>query len=225
MFDTALGISSFGESENGRIHITDLNGGSLQWLAVYTFSDVLPTHPFWPFVEAIFREGLTTGCTTGTPPSYCPDEEVTRAQMAIFLLRGRHGGTYMPPPATGTVFADVASTDFGAAWIEQLFAEGITSGCATNPLRYCPTANVRRDEMAAFLLRAKHGSGYMPPPATGTVFADVPVYWAAPWIEQLYAEGITTGCATNPLRYCPDDAVDRGPMAAFLSRTFVLPLP
>lgn len=220
----SFGLTSFGEDELGRIYVTYSNGG-LYWLSPYTFSDVAPTNTYWRFVEAISETGLTTGCTVGTPPSYCPDQDVSRAQMAIFLLRGRHGGAYMPPPATGTVFADVAATDFAAAWIEQLYAEGITTGCAMSPLRYCPTASVRRDEMAAFLLRAKHGSGYTPPPATGTVFADVPVYWAAPWIERLYAEGITTGCATNPLRYCPDDTVLRGPMAAFLSRTFALPLP
>jgi hypothetical protein len=73
--------------------------------------------------------------------------------MAVFLLRARHGAAYTPPPATGTVFADVAAGDFAAAWIEQLFAEGLTGGCATSPLRYCPGANVLREEMAVFLSR------------------------------------------------------------------------
>ncbi|HEV2852125.1 MAG TPA: PQQ-dependent sugar dehydrogenase [Thermoanaerobaculia bacterium] len=221
----SFGLTSFGESENGRLYLT-YSGGSLHWIAPYTFSDVPPTHASWPFVEAISEAGITAGCTAGPPPSFCPDQDVSRAEMAIFLLRGRHGESYAPPPATGTVFADVAATSFGAAWIEQLFNEGLTAGCATNPRRYCPTSNARRDEMAVFLLRAKHGSGYTPPAATGTVFADVPAsYWAAPWIERLYSEGITAGCATGPPRYCPDGIVSRGSMAAFLSRTFALPLP
>jgi hypothetical protein len=42
------------------------------------------------------------------------------------------------------------------------------------------------------------------------------------WIEQLYREGITAGCATNPPRYCPDSDVTRGQMAVFLSKTFSL---
>jgi hypothetical protein len=221
----SFGLTSFGESENGRLYVT-YSGGSLHWIAPYTFSDVPPTHASWPFVEALFGAGITAGCAEGPPPSFCADQDVSRAEMAIFLLKGRHGESYVPPPATGTVFADVAATAFGAAWIEQLFNEGLTAGCATSPLRYCPTANARRDEMAVFLLRAKYGSGFNPPPATGTVFADVSAsYWAAPWIERLYSEGITAGCATGPLRYCPDGVVSRGSMAAFLSRTFALPLP
>jgi glucose/arabinose dehydrogenase len=221
----SFGLTSFGEDELGRIYVT-YSDGRVYWLSPYTFSDVPPTNTYWRFVEAIFEAGITAGCTTGTPPSFCPDQNVSRAEMAIFLLKGRHGEAYVPPPATGTVFADVPSTSFGAAWIEQLFNEGLAAGCATNPRRYCPTENVRRDEMAVFLLRAKYGPSYTPPPATGTVFADVPAsYWAAPWIEQLFNEGITAGCATSPRSYCPAGLVPRGPMAAFLSRTFALPLP
>jgi hypothetical protein len=75
--------------------------------------------------------------------------------------------------------------------------------------------------MAIFLLRAKHGAAYVPPAATG-IFADVPTtYWAANWIEQLYAEGITTGCGIG--NYCPEDPVTRAQMAVFLVRTFNLP--
>jgi hypothetical protein len=76
--------------------------------------------------------------------------------------------------------------------------------------------------MAVFLLRAEHGSGFTPPPATG-IFDDVPVsHWAAAWIEQLFNEEITSGCSSNPLLYCPDDTVTRAEMAVFLVRTFGL---
>jgi hypothetical protein len=76
--------------------------------------------------------------------------------------------------------------------------------------------------MAVFLLRAKYGSAYLPPAPTG-VFADVPTtYWAAAWIEQLAAEGITTGCSTTPKQYCPATPVTRDQMAVFLVRTFNL---
>jgi hypothetical protein len=77
--------------------------------------------------------------------------------------------------------------------------------------------------MAIYLLKAKHGTAYTPPPAVG-IFADVPTdYWAANWIEQLYAEGITGGCILSPLSYCPDNSVTRAEMAVFLVRTFNLP--
>jgi hypothetical protein len=37
-------------------------------------------------------------------------------------------------------------------------------------------------------------------------------------INELWGARITRGCATNPRRYCPDEAVSRGQMAGFLSR-------
>jgi hypothetical protein len=75
--------------------------------------------------------------------------------------------------------------------------------------------------MAVFLLRAEHGNTYIPPTATG-VFADVPTtHWAAAWIEQLAAEGITGGCGSG--NYCPETPVTRAQMAVFLVGTFNLP--
>ncbi|HMV96368.1 MAG TPA: S-layer homology domain-containing protein, partial [Anaerolineales bacterium] len=66
------------------------------------------------------------------------------------------------------------------------------------------------------------GGSYTPPAATGTAFTDVPAdYWAAAWIEQLVAEGITTGCGDG--NYCPESAVTRAQMAVFLVKTFPLP--
>lgn len=221
--NTSFSISSFGEGETGRLYLTDLNGGSLQWIAPYTFEDVLPTSAAWPSIEAIFAEGITQGCTTA--PRFCPSGLVTRAEMAVFLVRAIHGTTFIPPTPTG-IFADVPTTHWAAAYIEQLFNDGITSGCATSPARYCPGSTVGRAEMAIFLLRAKHGSAFTPPPATGTVFDDVPAsYWAAAWIEQAFAEEITSGCAVSPLRYCPSQTVVRDQMAVFLARTFELVLP
>jgi hypothetical protein len=74
--------------------------------------------------------------------------------------------------------------------------------------------------MAVFLLRAKFGAAYVPPPPTG-VFNDVPVgAFADRWIEQLAAEGITSGCGGG--NYCPGDPVTRAQMAVFLVRTFEL---
>jgi len=186
-----------------------------------TFGDVAVDSWPWPFVEALAGAGLTVGCVPG---QYCPGATVSRAETAVFLLRGIHGVDFVPPPATGTVFTDVPAGYWAAPWIEQLAQEGLTSGCGQAPPTFCPTQPLKRDEMAVFLLRAKYGSTYTPPPATGTVFADVPAsYWAAPWIERLSSEGITAGCGGGS--YCPDGLVTRAPMAAFLSRTFALPLP
>ncbi len=80
-----------------------------------------------------------------------------RAEMAVFLVRGMHGAGFVPPVATG-VFSDVPTDHWAAAFIEQLYADGITTGCNTAPLRFCPGASVTRAEMAVFLGRAKHGA-------------------------------------------------------------------
>ncbi len=173
---------------------------------------------FWAsgFIEALARAGITAGCGSGR---FCPDETVTRAQMAIFLGRGMAGSATTPPPATGTVFIDVPTDAFAAAWIEQLARMGITAGCGGGA--YCPDRAITREEMAVLLLRAQHGAAYQPPPASGSVFSDVSA--SAPfaaWIERLAAEGITAGCGGG--LYCPASAVTRAQMAVFLVRTFSL---
>jgi hypothetical protein len=144
--------------------------------------------------------------------------------MAGFLGRATHDSNFTPPDATG-IFADVPKWYWVADWIEQFYTDGLTKGCKIDPhdlqspvMYYCPKYPVTRTTMAIFLLRAKHGANYQPPPATG-IFGDVGVnYWAADWIEQLYREGITTGCQKNPLMYCPSNHVTRAQMAVFLAR-------
>jgi hypothetical protein len=70
--------------------------------------------------------------------------------------------------------------------------------------------------MAVFLLKGEHGSSYTPPlVGASTGFNDVPVgHWAAAWIKQLAAEGITAGCGGG--NFCPDTPVSRDQMAVFL---------
>ena len=174
-----------------------------------------PNHFFFEFIETLFGAGITSGCGEGF---YCPDDEVTRAQMAIFLERGINGGNFVPPPATGNVFNDVSAASFGAAFIEQFFLDGITSGCGNN--NYCPDDSVTRAQMAVFLLRAKHGAAFTPPSPTG-VFNDVGANsFGAGFIEQMAVENITSGCGNN--NYCPNDSVTRAQMAVFIVRTFNL---
>ena len=184
-----------------------------------TFSDV-PTN-YWAFsyIEKLFASGITAGCGAGI---YCPDNTVTRDQMAVFLLKGMHGASYTPPAVgASTGFGDVAATHWAAAWIKQLAAEGITSGCGAG--NYCPDAAVTRAEIAIFLLKAKNGSSYSPPAVgASTGFSDVAVnYWAAPFIKQLVVDGITSGCGAGV--YCPDSNVTRAEMAIFIVKAFNLP--
>jgi uncharacterized repeat protein (TIGR01451 family) len=181
------------------------------------FADVPPSHAFHDFVQTVLRNGITGGCGSG---NYCPGDPVTRAQMAVFLLKAFHGAAHVPPPATGTVFADVPQGAFAADWIEELAALDVTGGCGGG--NYCPNAAVTRAQMAVFLLKTLLGSAYTPPAATG-IFEDVPVgAFADAWIEDLYGRGITGGCSASPLLYCPNGANTRGQMAVFLVKTFDL---
>jgi hypothetical protein len=196
-----------------------------------TFSGKSTTIYYQPWVERLVDARITGGCgastvdfigvTDFTYRYYCGESTVTRGQMAVFLQKGFNGPDFSPPPATGARFSDVPTNYWAAAWIEQLAADGITGGCGTN--LYCPEQPVTRAQMAVFLLKSKHGTSYNPPDLdSGTGFSDVAdTHWAAKWIKQLAAEGITGGCGAGI--YCPEQPVTRGQMAIFLVRTFELP--
>jgi Leucine-rich repeat (LRR) protein len=189
--------------------------------ALTDFFDVHPTSFAVSFITAIYDAGITGGCNV-EPRLYCPDASVSRADMAIFLERGKRGKDFTPEPATG-IFGDVPLGAYYAPWVEKLYEDGITAGCTTVPLNYCPSLKVSRAQMAVFLLKAKYGEDYQPPEAQH-IFSDVtPGSFFEPWIEQLAAEGITAGCGVGI--YCPSSPVTRAQMAVFLTRTFDIPLP
>ncbi|MBL8061989.1 MAG: S-layer homology domain-containing protein, partial [Anaerolineales bacterium] len=180
-----------------------------------TFGDAPSYYWAWDYIERLYNAGITGGCTT-SPLMYCPESQVTRAQMAVFLEKGIHGSGLTPPDVSPT-FDDTAG-HWAEDWIEALKNDGITSGCATG--LYCPDSAVTRAQMAVFLLKAKHGSSYAPPNVSAT-FTDTAGHWAEDWIEQLAAEGITSGCAAG--LYCPESPVTRAQMAVFLVKAFGLP--
>jgi uncharacterized repeat protein (TIGR03803 family) len=190
------------------------SGTALRTIAV-DFEDVPSLDPFYFFVCAVARAGITGGCGGG---NFCPLDPVLRSQMAVFLLRAEHGPAYYPPACTVPTFADVPCSDPFSSWIYQLVAEGITGGCTATT--FCPSDPVQRGSMAVFLLVTEHGTGYSPPACTG-IFTDVPCPGPfTDWIEELYNEGITGGCSNSPLQFCPSNPVTRGQMAVFLSATF-----
>jgi len=192
--------------------------GTLQKAYVSNFADVDGGSGFRQYIGGLVANGLTVGCGGG---NYCPVSPVTRQQMAVFLLRGKYGLCYTPPPCTGTVFGDVpcAGSSFDP-WIEALAGLSITGGCGGN--NFCPTNPVNRQQMAAFLLKALEGSDYVPPACTVETFTDVPCSNPfAPWIYELALRQITGGCGTN--LYCPATIANRQQMAAFLVKTFSLP--
>ena len=183
-----------------------------------SFVDVPSYYWAWSYVERLYDAGITSGCST-TPMMFCPDQPVTRGQMAVFIEKSL--GNNAPNPSPTGMFSDVLLNDPFKPFVEEFYNDGITSGCATNPLRYCPNQVVTRGQMAVFLERAMGNLAPAPNP-TG-MFSDVPNDGFRPFIEELYNDGITSGCSTSPLRYCPNASVTRAQMAVFLVKAFNLP--
>ncbi|MGH8912857.1 MAG: SpoIID/LytB domain-containing protein [Acidimicrobiia bacterium] len=161
-------------------------------------------------IGTIWRAGLTKGCNPPANTLYCPEQAVTRQQMASFIVRALD----LAPAPDDAFVDDDGSIHQGD--INSLAAAGITKGC--NPPandRFCPEQAVTRGQMAAFLVRAY---GYTDP-GPGNLFIDDDGSVFAADIDRLATAGITKGC--NPPandRYCPNDPVTREQMASFLAR-------
>ena len=169
-------------------------------------------------LDALAARGFLNG-TECADRRICPSRSLKRWEMAVWLGRALSYGE--PEPITESRFADVDAAEWWASHVERFADLGITDGCATKPLRYCPEDSVTRAQMATFLSRALRL-----PEAAPAGFADTEANTHEDHIHALAAEGITAGCATKPLRYCPEDSVTRAQMATFLSRALgLIPLP
>ncbi|MEA2023394.1 MAG: CapA family protein [Actinomycetota bacterium] len=160
-------------------------------------------------IEAIAVEGITRGCNPLTGTRYCPNESLTRGQMAAFIRRALN---LSPSPAD--YFTDDEASVFESD-INAIAAAGITRGC--NPPandRYCPDRNVTREQMAALLRRA-----FDYPASSIDYFTDDAVSIFEADINAIADVGVTLGCdpPAND-RYCPSGLVRRDQMASFLSR-------
>jgi len=178
-----------------------------------TFSDVPSSHWAYSYIEAIAKAGLTSGYPDGT---YRPENRVTRAEMAVFLLNGM--GVTAPPTNGSHPFTDIGG-HWAEQFIEELFDQGITGGYPDGTYR--PQNLVTRAEMAVFILK---GVGVTPPAPNGShPFSDVTGHWAEIFIEELYDQAITGGYPDGTYR--PENRVTRAEMAVFLVNAFGLPLP
>jgi hypothetical protein len=171
----------------------------------------VPTgHTFFSDIDWMAVEEITKGCNPPANDMFCPDGVVTRGQMAAFLVRALGLTEQLADP-----FIDDDGSIFEAD-IEKLAAAGITRGCnpPTND-RFCPDGRVTREQMAAFLVRAfdyVNDGG-------GDLFVDDDESIFEGDIDRMATAGVTKGC--NPPvndRFCPQNYVTRGQMAAFLHR-------
>jgi Tol biopolymer transport system component len=155
---------------------------------------------FEPQIVWAYTEGIASGCSA---ERYCPNDPVTRGQMATFLSRA------LDLPATTEDFFTDDETSTHETSINRVAAAGIASGCTATT--FCPNATVTREQMATFLARA------LELPATDEdFFTDDETSTHEISINRVAAAGIASGCTATT--FCPKAAVTRGQMAAFLFR-------
>ena len=133
-----------------------------------TFTDTPITHPYRLQIEALYRAGLTSGCSQ-YPLQFCPDTLISRAEYAVLLSRALKLDTssYQSKPST---FYDVNE---GALWakahIEALYQSGVMSSCTSTPLAFCPNNPITRAQswvLSSKLLLKTQPSTITRPPAS-----------------------------------------------------------
>jgi hypothetical protein len=197
--------------------IASITGSKNQPQAQSLFGDVPEGHWAYDYVMAIYDAGITAGCSQ-SPLMYCPEENVTREQMAVFITRAmnevpRDGYCEATDP-----FTDVAFDRWSCKYIKRLAELDITTGYGEG--RFGPEDSVTREQMAVFLTRALNqvpADGYC---GTTNPFTDVPhERWSCKYVKKLSDLGLTAGYGDG--RFGPEDSVTRAQMAVFLARAFL----
>ena len=170
------------------------------------FSDVVPAHAHGVAISAIAEAGITEGCA---PARFCPDKQVSRAQMATFLKRALE-----LPDVASRPFHDVPADHPHAVGIAAVAAAGIAQGNGEG--RFSPDVPIRRDQMATLLVAASDSLT----PGDPAVFSDVASDSVhAPAIAALAEARIAQGW--NDGTYRPGRSTNRAQMASFLQRAFL----
>jgi hypothetical protein len=157
------------------------------------FADVPANHPFFSWIQKLRDLGVTSSCgSNASGPIYCPDDAVTRGQMAVFIIRDRFGATAnFTYPATPS-FADVPTTNTYFTWIQKMKQLGITSSCGSNasgPI-YCPDDAVTRGQMAVFIMRGAYNQ--LLPAGTPVIVSTTPAAGARGTSVTVTLTGVNT---------------------------------
>jgi len=116
------------------------------------FTDVPADYWAAGWLERVDRDRIYRGC--GDFSTACPDQSLTRAQLAVFTVIARYGSDYTLPPATG-YFSDIPSSHWAARHIEQLVRDGvITDSCSSTENRFCASNVATRSTAAVWTVRA-----------------------------------------------------------------------
>lgn len=175
------------------------------------FSDVGRVHAHG--IKRVAELGIDSGCGDDR---FCPDDPISRAEMAAWLYRAS-ALLYAPPPDDEAQpdFSDVPDSASYGPYARWAAANGVI---AADGGAFNPDGAVTRAEAAVMLTAAfRHLA------ATDDiqgVFADIgdTTETQARAIEGIHAAGLTKGYATEPPRYYPHQAITRAQTATMLAR-------
>ena len=189
----------------------------VQTLIADVFSDIPINYWAYDYVMAIYNVQITAGCSQ-EPPMYCPENNVTREQMAVFIIRAMEEVPLDGYCGATDIFSDVSFDRWSCKYIKRLVELEITAGIGQG--MFGPEDVVTREQMAVFMTRALDEvplDGYC---GTEDPFTDVPYsWWSCKYIKRLMELGITAGIGEG--LYGPGNPVTRAQMAVFLSRAFL----
>jgi hypothetical protein len=161
-------------------------------------------------ISLLFDTGITRGC--GEDRRFCPNDLVTRAEMAAFIARSLRYLGIDPIGPSADRFPDdddsIHETD-----INLLAGAGIIRGHDDG--RFRPDDPTTRAQAASLLVRA-----FGLAPSRTDWFSDDADSIHQADINSLAAAGVTRGCGED--RFCPGQALTRGEVAALLARALDL---
>jgi uncharacterized protein YkwD len=173
----------------------------------------------FPDLDPRSTVGVAAGClgdrdiTHGRPDgTFGPAGNVSRAQMASFLVRLLDQMGRPAPTASTSPFRDVSGPHAGA--IARLHAAGIVHG--VDARTYAGADGVTRGQMASFLARTYAYAANQQLPVGSATFRDVASSTHRDNILRLAEAGIAAGTGSGS--YSPARKVTRGQMALFLTR-------
>jgi hypothetical protein len=218
-----MGLARLGTITVGNQSFKVMEGGSV---SVQPFNDVLSTAPFFDYISLMSSDHITAGCST-TPPLYCPDTPVTRAQMAVFVVKALDLATgttltYTPTPYFLDVPASGSPDSIYFPYVQRIKDLGITAGCSTTPPDFCPDISIPQGQMAVFMIKSWMQVNNL----TTFTYTLTPYFTDVPstdpyfkFIQKMKDLGFWTGCSAT--QYCENDAVTRADMAPMVMRAII----
>lgn len=191
-----------------------------------SFADVPRSHWAYGYIEALYQAGYISGCNAN-PPLYCPENDLTRGEMGVFIERGHHGADFTPTDPTTPDFADTPVGVWSTKWAQAMYDDGYTAGCGTNPLTFCPSNTHLRNESTVYFERMLNGVDYYPPdPTSQFYYTDIPygqdAVWYSKWVFAAYNDQIIQECEDEANRadqlFRPFDGLTRAEAACMMSK-------